>query len=198
MALTYAHSLQLGTPVISFDLPVANPDVDDRAGNRRSLQDYTGASVLVVVFNCNHCPYAKHVEPALIEAAREYQGRGVQFVLINPNDASKYEEDSFEGMVERARAKQYPFPYLHDETQEIAHAYDAVCTPDVYAYRNEEGEFLLGYHGRVDGTRPGNGRSTGDELRRALDDLLTGGAVSFPQHPSMGCSIKWKSGSEPS
>jgi peroxiredoxin len=191
----YSQSVELDAPPTPFDLPIANPGVDSRTGQRRSLNDYAEASILVVVFTCNHCPYAKHVEGTLIRLARQYAERGVQFVLISPNDPATYAEDSFEGMEKRAREKDFPFPYLYDETQEVARAYGALCTPDLYAYRNEGGTFSLGYHGRIDETRPGQGTSTGKDLEHALQDLLSRGEVTFEQFPSMGCSIKWRPGS---
>lgn len=188
----YSHSIELGAPAAPFDLRIANPGVDGRTGERRCLEDFAEASVLVVVFMCNHCPYAQHVEDTLIRLARHYADRGVQFVFISSNDPEAYPEDSFENMAIRAQEKDYPFPYLYDETQEVAKSYDAQCTPDLYVYRNEGGTFLLRYHGRIDETRPGQGVSTGKDLERALEGLLSGGELTFEQYPSMGCSIKWR------
>ncbi|MDQ7040802.1 MAG: thioredoxin family protein [Rhodothermus sp.] len=195
MALTYSQEIALGTEAPPFDLPVVNPEADGRNKPTRSLEDFRDAQVLVVVFTCNHCPYAQHIEEALIEMARAYQPRGVQFVAINANDPEQYPEDAPEVMAQRAQARGYPFPYLFDETQEVARAYGARCTPDLYVFDTHR---RLVYHGRFDDTRPGQGRSaTGEDLRRVLDELLATGQVTGPQYPSMGCNIKWKPGNEP-
>ena len=189
MARTYSMMTELGTDAPAFDLPVANPQVDDSARATRSLGDYADAEVLVVVFMCNHCPYVVHVEDALVAVAREYQARGVRFVGISANDAQQYPADSFENMALRAQQKEYPFPYLYDESQQVARAYDAVCTPDIFVY---DGPRHLVYRGRFDETRPGQGTPTGHDLRQALDELLSTGTVSMEQFPSMGCNIKWR------
>ena len=194
MALTYSQEVELGSQAPAFSLPAANPSVDPYAGDTRSLADYEDAEVLVVVFTCNHCPYAKHVEDVLLQLARAYREQGVQFVGISSNDADQYPEDSFEKMAERSRKKDYPFPYLYDATQEVAKAYGALCTPDVFVYDRDR---RLVYHGRVDESRPGQGMATGQDLRRALDDVLSKGEVTFEQRPSMGCNIKWKAGNAP-
>ena len=191
MALTYSEMHDLGTEAPAFDLPAANPDADDRGSATRSLDDYAEAEALVVVFTCNHCPYAVFVEDALVETAREYQQRGVAFIAISANDARQYPADSFEHMARRAQEKSFPFPYLYDETQAVARAYGAVCTPDFFVY---DADRRLVYRGRFDGVRPGQGTPTGHDLRQALDELLTTGAVTTEQYPSMGCNIKWKRG----
>ena len=189
MAVTESRMPALGDAAPAFDLPAANPQADDRTGDARSLTDFAEADVLVVVFTCNHCPYAQHVEPALIDLAEEYQQRGVAFVAISSNDAETHPRDSFDNMAERAEAKGYPFPYLYDETQEVAHAYGAVCTPDFFVYGDDR---TLAYRGRFDATRPNKGTPTGEDLRAALDELLEKGEVTGEQHPSVGCNIKWK------
>jgi len=189
MAVTESTMIELGHPAPDFSLPAANPEVDDRGDDRRSLTDYDEAEVLVVVFMCNHCPYVKHIEDALLDVAREYQDRRVQFIGICSNDAERYPDDSFESMAERARAKDYPFPYLQDETQEMARAYEAACTPDIYVFDEDR---TLAYRGRFDETRPDGDEAHGGDLRHALDELLDAGEVSMEQHPSMGCNIKWK------
>ena len=194
MAAVESHMIELGTTAPAFDLPIANPEVDDHDGPRRALSDYDDADVLVVMFICNHCPYVHHVEPALIETARTYAEQGVQFVAICANDAERYPDDSFDNMADRAREKGYPFPYLQDDTQEVAKAYDAACTPDFYVF---DADRTLVYRGRYDETRPNQGTAHGADLHAALDAVPNGESPSDPQHPSIGCSIKWKPGQEP-
>ncbi|MFB6231245.1 MAG: thioredoxin family protein [Salinibacter sp.] len=194
MAVTESTMIELGHPAPDFSLPAANPDVDDRGGETRSLADYRDAEVLVVVFMCNHCPYVQHIEDALLDVAREYQEQDVQFVGICSNDPERYPDDSFESMAERAREKNYPFPYLQDETQEVAQAYEAACTPDFYVFDENR---TLAYRGRFDETRPDGDEAHGADLRQALDELLETGQVTTEQFPSMGCNIKWKPGVEP-
>ncbi len=189
MAVTYSEMLDLGTQAPAFELACVNPEVDDREAETRSLDDFAGAQALVVVFTCNHCPYAKHVEEALLETARVYQARGVQVVAICSNDPERYPADAPAALARRAREKVYPFPYLFDETQDVARAYHAVCTPDFFVF---DADRCLAYRGRMDATRPGQGRATGEELRQALDQLLDEGEVARPQHPAMGCNIKWR------
>lgn len=189
MAVTYSQMTALGAEAPPFDLPAANPDVDDITRATRRLDDYADADALVVVFTCNHCPYAVHVEDALMEVARAYQERGVPFVAISSNDPVQYPEDSFEHMARRAQQKGYPFPYLYDESQEAARAYGAECTPDFFVYDRAR---RLVYRGRFDETRPGLGAPTGRELCQALDQLLDTGEVAMEQYPSIGCNIKWK------
>jgi len=194
MAVTESTMMELGQPAPEFSLPAANPEVDEHGGNTRSLADYDDADVLVVVFMCNHCPYVKHIEEALLDVAREYQPRGVQFVGICSNDAERYPDDSFERMAERAQEKNYPFPYLQDEAQGVAEDYEAACTPDIYVFDEDR---TLAYRGRFDETRPDGDEAHGGDLRQALDELLETGTVAMEQHPSMGCNIKWAPGREP-
>lgn len=189
MARTYSETIALGSPAAPFNLPVANPDCDDKGKEKRSLADYADAQVVVVVFMCNHCPFVVHVRSELVRMANDYRGAGVQFIGINSNDAVRYPQDSFPRMREDAETYGFSFPYLYDESQEVARAYGAVCTPDVFVYdSNRE----LRYHGRIDDTRPGGETSNGRELRSALDQLVDTGAVSGRQYPSIGCNIKWK------
>lgn len=195
MAATYSVMTELGTPAPPFELPTANPEADDLGGDTRRLEDFSAAEALVVVFTCNHCPYAKHVEDGVIETAKAFASRGVQFVAISSNDSDQYPDDSFDAMAQRADAKGYPFPYLFDESQEAAQAYGATCTPDFFAFDRDR---KLAYRGRFDGTRPGQGTATGRDLRAALDELLETGEVKIDQQPSMGCNIKWKPGNAPS
>ncbi len=190
MALTYSRTITPGMKAPAFDLPAANPPEDDPERRNYALDDFADAEALVAAFLCNHCPYVIHIEDALIDVARAYRPKGVAFVGISANDARAYPQDSFEKMAERARDKRYPFPYLYDESQEVAKAYGAVCTPDLYVFDRDR---KLVYHGRFDATRPRTGRTAdGSDLRRALDELLESGAVTMEQFPSMGCSIKWK------
>lgn len=195
MALTESQMIDLGAPAPDFKLPVANPGADGLEGGYRSLADYPDAEAYVVVFTCNHCPYVQHIEDALVEVAEAYQAKGVQFVAVCSNDAERYPADAFERMAERARAKDFPFPYLHDESQHVAQAYGAQCTPDFFVY---DADLKLAYRGRFDETRPNQGEAAhGGDLTQALDELLADGAVQTEQKPSMGCNIKWKPGMEP-
>jgi peroxiredoxin len=189
MALTYSTTPDIGSDASAFSLPVANPEVDEKGAGNRSLEDYADAEALVVAFICNHCPYVHHVEDAFVELARRYQERGVQFVAISANDAEQYPSDSFEAMAERAETHGYPFPYLYDASQDVAKAYGAACTPEFYVY---DSGHKLTYHGRFDATRPGQGDATGEDLAAALDATLAGDAPVQPQHPAMGCNIKWR------
>lgn len=194
MAVTYSKMIELGMEAPPFELPAANPEVDDVGGETRSLDDYAPADAVVVVFTCNHCPYAKHVEEALVETAETYQAQGVQFIAISANDPEQYPEDAFDKMGERAEAKGFPFPYLFDASQEVAKAYGALCTPDFFVF---DADRRLVYRGRFDETRPNQGEAHGGDLKAALDALLEGGEVPDEQHPSMGCNIKWKPGNAP-
>ena len=189
MALTYSQMTALGADAPAFDLPAANPQVDDIDRATRSLDDYAEADALVVVFMCNHCPYVVHVEDALVKVANDYQARGARFVGISANDAQQYPADSFENMALRAQQKNYPFPYLNDASQAVARAYGAVCTPEFFVY--DQARHLV-YQGRFDETRPGLGTPTGNDLRQALGELLDTGAVTMEQFPAMGCNIKWR------
>lgn len=194
MAVTESTMMELGQSAPSFTLSAANPDVDDRGNDTRSLSDYDDAEIVVVVFMCNHCPYVKHVEDELLAVAREYQERGVQFIGICSNDPERYPADSFDSMAERTAEKNYPFPYLQDESQEVAQAYEAACTPDFFVF---DADRTLVYRGRFDETRPDHKKPHGGDLRQALDEVLDSGTVSMDQKPSMGCNIKWKPETNP-
>lgn len=188
MVRTASTMLTLGTPAPDFTLP----NVD---GRLVSLSDFEGAPALLVVFMCNHCPYVIHVSDALARLAHEYQQRGVAVVGINANDVSSHPSDSPERMVAEAEDRGYTFPYLYDETQEVAAAYRAACTPDFFVFDKNQ---KLVYRGQMDSSRPDSGKPvTGQDLRAALDAVLSGGPVSTDQKPSLGCNIKWKAGSEP-
>ncbi len=167
----------------------------DTEGRWVALRDYAGAPAYLVMFICNHCPYVKHIRSALAQFAREYQQRGVAIVGINSNDVDRYPDDSPERMREEVRSAGYTFPYLFDETQEVAKAYRAACTPDFFLFDRDR---KLVYRGQFDDSRPGNGLPvTGRDLRAALDALLNGRPVPTDQKPSIGCNIKWKPGNEP-
>ena len=188
MALTYTQpptEKELGSSAPDFSLP----GVD---GRNWSLADFKGKKALVVIFMCNHCPYVIAVQGRINELAREYAAQGVALVGISPNDPVKYPADSLDAMRVRAREQGYVFPYLIDETQEVARAYGAVCTPDPFVFENVGGEFVLRYHGRIDDSWKEPERVTRREIAQSLDAILAGKPVSAQQHPAMGCSIKWR------
>ncbi len=185
MVKTESTMLPLGTQAPDFSL--INVD-----GTTVSLADFKDAPALLVVFLCNHCPYVIHVADALAQLARQYQQQGVAVVGISSNDVSKYPQDSPEQMVHEAEHRGYTFPYLHDETQQVARAYRAACTPDFYVFDREQ---KLVYRGQMDDSRPGAQPAkpvTGADLRAALDAVLAGKPVAQHQTPSLGCNIKWK------
>ena len=180
--------LPLGAPAPNFSLP-------DTDGRIVRLSDFRGAPALLVAFMCNHCPYVKHVADHLAALAKEYQAKGVAVVGINSNDVENYPEDSPEKMREEVALRGYTFPYLFDETQEVAKRYGAACTPDFFLFDKEQ---RLVYRGQLDDSRPNNGIPvTGKDLRAALDAVLAGQPVSPDQKPSLGCNIKWKPGNAP-
>ena len=180
--------LALGTKAPGFRLP----NVD---GKMVSLEDFAGSRALLVVFLCNHCPYVKHVLPRFAELARDLQSRGTAVVGISANDAGAYPDDAPGRMADVARSAGLSFPYLYDESQDVAKAYRAACTPDFFLF--DAGPRLV-YRGQMDDSRPGNSKPvTGNDLKRAVDAVLTGGVVSATQRPSLGCNIKWKPGNEP-
>ena len=188
MVLTPSTMLPLGTEAPDFSL--INVD-----GRTVSLSDFKDAPALLVIFMCNHCPYVKHIADHLAQLAHEYMARGVAIVGINSNDAASYPADSPEQMVAEAERRGYPFPYLYDETQEVARAYHAACTPDFCLF---DADKKLVYRGQLDASRPDNGIAvTGADLRAALDAVLAGQKPSEDQKPSIGCNIKWKPGNEP-
>jgi len=167
----------------------------DTSGKTVSLADFKNAPALLVVFMCNHCPYVKHIRQGLAQLGRDYQAKGAVIIGINSNDAVNYPADSPAKMKEEMHVAGYTFPYLYDETQAVAKAYRAACTPDIYLFDKEK---KLVYRGQFDDSRPGNGmRVTGMDLRDALDAVLGGKPVAKEQIPSIGCNIKWKSGNEP-
>jgi peroxiredoxin len=177
--------MALGTTAPDFRLP-------DTGGKMVALGDFKSASALAVLFICNHCPYVKHMQAGLAQLARDYQPRGAAIVAISSNDAQNYPADSPAQMAQEARSAGYTFPYLYDESQAVAKAYRAACTPDIFLF---DASRKLVYRGQFDDSRPGNGAPvTGKDLRAALDAVLAGKPVSGRQIPSVGCSIKWKSG----
>jgi peroxiredoxin len=182
MALTENTAVALGTPCPDFSLPTVD-------GKRASRDDFRDKAALVVMFICNHCPYVQAVEDRLIALAREYGPKGVQLVGICSNDPQSYPDDAPPRLLARWREKQYGFPYLVDEAQDVARAFDAVCTPDLYVY---DGARRLAYHGRLDDNWQQPGKVKKRDLAAALDAILAGSAPAREQIPSMGCSIKWK------
>jgi len=188
MVLTPSTMLPLGTEAPQFTLP-------DPEGKPVSLADVRGRHGLLVLFLCNHCPYVKHIREGLAALGRDYRESGVGIVAINSNDADKYPEDSAAKMAVEARSFGYVFPYLFDESQQVAKAYHAACTPDIYLF---DRDLRLVYRGQFDDSRPGNGKPvTGRDLRAAMDAVAAGRPVATAQIPSVGCNIKWKPGNEP-
>jgi len=188
MAATASTMLPLGTAAPDFHLP-------DATGHLVSRDDFAGSPALLVMFLCNHCPYVKHVAEEVVRLARDYQARGTGVVAISSNDVAQFPEDGPVQMAAVAAAMGFTVPYLYDETQEVAKAYHAACTPDFFLF---DADRRLAYRGQLDGARPGNSVPvSGDDLRAALDAVLGGTPVAEPQRPSLGCSIKWKPGNEP-
>ncbi len=176
------EELRIGTKAIPFNLK----GVDDKY---YSLDDFTDKKVLCIIFSCNHCPYVIAVEGRINAIAKDYSDKSFALICINPNDEMAYPEDSLDGMKIRSVEKGFAFPYLRDQTQETAKAYDAVCTPDIYVYDENR---ILKYRGRIDDSWKDETKVTRSELRMAIDCLLNSRDIDFePVHP-MGCSIKWK------
>ncbi len=188
MARTPSTMLPLGTLAPDFSLV----NVDSRIV---SLADFRGAPALLVVFMCNHCPFVKHLAVQLAQFAHEYMPKGLAIVGINSNDVANYPADSPEQMVREAEEQGYAFPYLYDETQAVAKAYHAACTPDFFLF---DADHQLVYRGQFDSSRPGNNQPiTGADLRAAVDAVLVDKKPSETQLPSIGCNIKWIPGNEP-
>lgn len=184
MALTESHMMALGTKAPAFVLP------DVVSGTSFDSAELSKGNGFVVMFLCVHCPYVIHVNSELVAIANEYAEKGIRFCAISSNDVVHYPDDAPEFMRITAKVLRYPFPYLYDETQDVAREYDAACTPDIYLF---DGEGALYYRGRIDGSRPNNEVPlTGEDLRNALDDLLTGNQPPEKQYPGAGCNIKWK------
>jgi len=184
MSLTESTMMPLGTQAPDFSL------LDTVSGKFLSLGDLKSNKATVVMFICNHCPYVIHIQDNLVEIAREYQNKGLNFIAISSNDVSAHPDDSPDNMKKRAEELGYCFPYLYDETQAVAKAYFAACTPDFYIF---DQNLLCRYRGRFDDSSPGNGKPiTGKDLTTALDNILAAQPVDAEQFPSMGCNIKWK------
>jgi peroxiredoxin len=188
MSLTPSTMLPLGTEAPDFRLP-------DPSGRLVARDDLADAKGLLVAFLCNHCPYVKHIRKGLAAFARDYATRGLAIVAINSNDVATHPEDAPPKMAEESKRAGYVFPYLYDETQAVAKAYRAACTPDFFLFDRAR---RLVYRGQFDASRPGNSVPvTGRDLRAATDAVLAGRAVAGEQTPSIGCNIKWKPGREP-
>lgn len=188
MVASASGMMPLGSPMPAFRLR-------DTDGNIVASTDFADDDALLVIFMCNHCPFVRHINVQLASFAREFMPRGLAIVGISANDAERYPDDSFDAMKREKARVGYPFPYLHDEDQSVAHAFGARCTPEFFLF-DEERELV--YHGQFDDSRPGSdGPVTGDDLRAAATAVLTGAEVDTEQTPSMGCSIKWKPGNQP-
>jgi peroxiredoxin len=189
MTLKASTMLPLGTPLPHFELP------EVRTHHLISPESFTGKPAILVMFICRHCPYVVHVQEDLPKLGREYQGKHVGIVAISSNDVKQYPQDSPARLKEMAEELQFPFPYCYDETQKVAKAFTAACTPDFFLFNKER---KLVYRGQFDDSRPGNGKPvTGRDLRMALDAVLDGKPIPVVQQPSAGCNIKWKAGNEP-
>ncbi|HEX9665828.1 MAG TPA: thioredoxin family protein [Thermodesulfobacteriota bacterium] len=184
MALTPSKMLPLGTKAPDFKL------WDVISDKELSLEELKSDTATVIMFICNHCPYVKHVQKGLVELANDYIPKGISFIAICSNDIENYPDDSPENMKAVAKRLGYPFPYMFDESQDVARAYDAQCTPDFYIF---DKDLKCIYRGQMDDSRPGNGKPvTGKDIRDALEDILSGKPVTEAQYPSIGCNIKWK------
>jgi peroxiredoxin len=189
MVKTASTMLPLGTSAPQFSLP----NVD---GKTVSLADFKSDKGLVVIFMCNHCPFVKHLREGLAKFAADYQAKGVAVVGISSNDISTHPDDGPEKMKVEHQQAGYTFPYLYDESQKVATAYKAACTPDFFLF---DSNHALVYRGQFDSSRPGNGKPvTGSDLRNAVDNMLAGKGPLAEQRPSIGCNIKWRAGHEPS
>ena len=184
MALTESTMLELGTEAPAFALP------DEVSGKPVRLDDFRGKHALLVMFICAHCPYVKHIEKSLGKLSADYEGKPRAIAAISSNDVTTHPADSPEGLRAQAKTNGFEFPYLYDESQAVAHAYKAACTPDFFLF---DKDFRLAYRGEYDTSRPGNGVPvTGEYLRAAIDAVLAGKPWSPDQRPSIGCNIKWK------
>ncbi|HVV68539.1 MAG TPA: thioredoxin family protein [Gammaproteobacteria bacterium] len=184
MALTYSNPMQAGTTAPAFNL------LDTISGKQLTLAQLASDKATVIMFACNHCPYVQHILSKLIAVANTYQNKGVSFIAISSNDVKEYPQDSPSKMQQLAIENHFTFPYLYDESQQVAKDYGATCTPEFYIF---EANLQCVYHGRFDESSPGKSVAvTGQDLCQALDAILAGKSIPEPQHPSMGCNIKWK------
>jgi len=189
MSLTPSTMLPLGTTAADFKLP------DVVSGKMYSLKDFAGKKALLVMFICQHCPYIQHIKKELAKLGKDYANKEVAIVGISSNDAANYPDDSPKALAQFAKTEGFTFPLLYDESQDVAKAYTAACTPDLFLF-NKERELV--YRGQLDDSRPGNNKPvTGKDLRAAIDAVTAGKAVSQDQRPATGCNIKWKPGNEP-
>lgn len=188
MSETPSTMLEIGSQAQDFSLP------EPASGKQLSLDDFKGKPLLVV-FSCNHCPYVLHIIDSFTEFANQAQTRGIAVVMINSNDVAGYPADSPQKMIQLAQRQGFEFPYLYDESQQVASTYRAACTPDFFLF---DSSHRLVYRGQYDGSRPGNNVAvSGSDLRSAVDALLSGGDIPADQIPSVGCNIKWRAGNEP-
>ena len=184
MVQTLSNMIPLGIIAPDFIL------LDTVSGKPKKLQDLKGEKATLIMFICNHCPFVKHIQNELVKIGCEYPDKGIGVVAISSNDAESYPEDSPKNMKLLAESLGYRFPYLYDETQEVARKYDATCTPDFFIF---DAELKCVYRGQLDDSRPGNNIPVnGSDIRNALDSILAGGQISETQTPSVGCNIKWK------
>jgi peroxiredoxin len=184
MALTESTMLELGTKAPDFAL------TDVMTGKTVRRDDFHGSKALLVLFICAHCPYVKHIEKGLAALGKDFEGKPVSIVAISSNDVTTHPDDSPEGLKKQAQTHGFVFPYLYDETQAVAHAYKAACTPDLFLF---DADLRLVYRGQFDRSRPGNGIAvTGEDLRAAIDAAIAGRPALKDQRPSIGCNIKWK------
>jgi thiol-disulfide isomerase/thioredoxin len=184
MAETPSTMVSLGSKAPDFELK------DVVSGQKMKRDDFKSNVATVIMFICNHCPFVKHIHTKLAEVAKEYMQKGVKFAAINSNDVENYPDDSPEKMKLEAQNLGYTFPYMFDESQDVAKAYNAACTPDFFVY---DSDFRLVYRGQFDDSRPGNHiEVTGRDLKEAIDDMIAGRPVDENQKPSIGCNIKWK------
>lgn len=181
-----SQPLELGARAPNFELP------EPATGITWKLDDFSEKQALLVMFICNHCPYVVHLKQAFTDFAKEYYLKGLAIAAISSNSVKSHPQDGPEYMVADAKKYGYPFPYLYDETQAVAKAYGAVCTPDLFLFKKEADGFVLAYHGQFDDSRPRNGKPvTGQDMKAAVDCVLEGKDITFPQKPCVGCSIKW-------
>jgi peroxiredoxin len=189
MVMTASTMLELGTKAPDFDLP------DVMSGSNVKLSFFEGEKALLVMFICRHCPFVKHVEVELAKLGHDYGKKGVGVVAISSNDAENFPDDGPVELKQMGKKLGFNFPFLYDESQKVAQAYKAACTPDFFLF---DGQLKLIYRGQLDASRPGNSEPvTGKDLRAAMDAVLAGLPVSEDQHVSTGCNIKWKAGNEP-